>query len=244
MTHSLSDWTPARSNELREKLRLRPAAPSTPRHNSFYRAAKDDSELYTADQTICSRQKVGEGIIYQLVDEWSGLSEKEVQALLVQSLSRFFCCKEQCAGVWTDLVSGEAKNTRADILCTPLEGIPWKMGSFVVEVKPPGKLRHASMGDHIKQAMDYRCTNWKDYGRLPVFMFPGIAGGYSHCNGQCWDQVRRMLGSLGMGEIFMERATGKLSIALTAHFFLLGDKFMHNATSRAKAGMGIASAST
>lgn len=175
---------------------------------------------------------------------WRGVDERTAQAELVASLSRFFCCVEQCPGTWHDRLSDDKKRVRGDILCIPDPSTLWQLGKFVVEVKAPAKRSHKGVGDHIKQAIDYRDTDWHGHGRLPVFLFPGLRTPEGGCCDHGWFVARRVLGSLGLGEIFMERQTGKLAMFLTGHALVWNDGLTNYGQTRSKAGMGIASAST
>ena len=177
--------------------------------------------------------------------EWSDVrDEKVAQAELVRSLRRGGHCTEQCLGTWHDRWTGEKKRLRGDILFEPFPASGLRMGPFIVEVKPPGSRTHKDVGDHIKQAIDYRDTYWDGHGQLPVFMFPGLRMPAGDCCDGGWRHARRVLGSLGLGEIFMERRTGKLSIFLTGHALVWNDKLTHDGRTRTKAGMGIGSAMT
>ena len=75
-------------------------------------------------------------------------------------------------------------------------------------------------------------------------MFPGLRTPEGNCCDRGWFTARRVLGSLGLGEIFMERQTGKLAMFLTGHALVWNDELTHDGRTRSKAGMGIASSHT
>jgi hypothetical protein len=169
---------------------------------------------------------------------WDGVSEQEFIDALIQGLSPMFEVKTECWGTFYDLVNRTTHKVRVDLICSPLPGFEWPLGAFAVEAKKPTRGGNRYLGDHLKQAFHYTMTDWDGFGRLPVFLAPGIQG---PGNGDIYYSARRVCGSFGIGEIFLQRHSNLASMYLTADPLMRDSRLTAIGAKRRKAGLGIAS---
>lgn len=169
---------------------------------------------------------------------WDGVTEQEFIDALIQGLSPMFEVRTECWGTFHDVVMSTSHKVRVDLICSPLPGLEWPLGTFAVEAKKPtrGGCRH--LGEHLKQAWDYRWTGWDGFGRLPVFLAPGFQGPKSS---DIYYEARRICGCIGIGEIFLQRHTNLVSMFMSAQDLIIDGQVTTSGSKRRKAGRGIGS---
>lgn len=178
-----------------------------------------------------------------------GGGEAELRDALIESLAGLFVARTECRGTHHDIATGRESRLRVDLILEPMPDSGFTMGPIAVELKHPCRRACRDLGDHIKQAMDYRQTVWDGYGRLPVFLCPGL---------QSFDCLRprtdveldrdfyetmRVIGSLGMGEAFVNPETKKATLLMSADVLVRNSTVTPSGRRRSKRGHGIGSSS-
>jgi hypothetical protein len=168
---------------------------------------------------------------------WEAGSEQDLIKAAIAGLSPMFEVLPERWGTMKDIDDSTHK-VRVDLICVPRPGFDWPLGTFAVEVKEPTRGSNRDLGDHLKQAFDYRMTLWDGFGRLPVLLCPGFQGSTSE---DVYYKARRVCGSLGLGELFVERHTNLVSLYMTADPLIRDSQLTAVGARRRKAGLGVAS---
>jgi hypothetical protein len=127
-------------------------------------------------------------------------SEKEFETWLFYQLKPYFSIRKQVMGRNNAL----DKVFRIDAVVTLIDH-PDK--SYGLEIKKPILGDKTIDAGHLyRQAYDYRYTDWKDYGRLPILVCPGFEGRL-RTDGTAnpvtdYHTFARVAGALGIGELF------------------------------------------
>lgn len=184
-----------------------------------------------------------------------GGREKDLQRVAASALRPLFSIREEVRGEFVDPLTGERRNLRVDMIIDPLPSSGLRLGPMAVEFKHPSTGRAIKgLGDHIRQAWDYRFTAWDGYGRLPVLMCPGwprkdfIPHSTGHWFGNRSiedlhaEHAVRVLGSLGVGELFVNPLTVKATLVFTADTLIDSGIVTRAGYLRQKCGHGIGSA--
>jgi hypothetical protein len=176
-----------------------------------------------------------------------GGGEQELKDCALQALGRLFIPRQECWGTLHDIATGQTKRLRVDMVLEPKFTSRFALGPVAVEFKHPCRGCTRDLGDHIKQAIDYRQTVWDGYGRLPVFLCPGFQHGAGwDGNGEAIDReyykTIRVLGSLGLGELFINPATIQATMILTADVLIHDGQVTGSGMRRSKRGSGLGSA--
>jgi len=128
------------------------------------------------------------------------MSEKELSDVVLSGLAKDFYIQEQVRGVSEMFDS----TYRIDAVIRPKDTSEWgcENAAFGVEFKRPC-LKTVDKGHLMRQAFEYLTADWVGYGRLPVFICPDLKFlGFSEDDHYL---LSRLLGSLGIGEITVNR---------------------------------------
>jgi hypothetical protein len=179
-----------------------------------------------------------------------GGGESELKEALVESLADLFVARHECRGTHYDIQTGKESRLRVDLILEPWPDSGFTMGPIAVELKHPCRNACRDLGDHIKQAIDYRQTVWDGYGRLPVFLCPGLQSFDCLRPRADWElnreffETMRVIGSLGMGEAFVNPRTRKSTLLMTADMLVCNSCITKSGRRRSKRGHGIGSSNT
>jgi hypothetical protein len=171
------------------------------------------------------------------LDKWDGVSEQVFVASLIDGLSPMFDVHSEVWGT-RRLLDEPPRRVRVDLVCLPKPGLEWPLGAFVIEAKRPDRGGTRQLGDHIKQAVDYLHTTWDGFGRLPVFLAPGLQG---LLDDDVYENARRVLGGLSIGEVFVAPGTSLVSIFLSSQALIIDGMVTTAGAKRRKAGLGVGS---
>lgn len=171
------------------------------------------------------------------LDKWDGVSEQAFVTTLIDGLSPMFDVHSEVWGT-RRLLNEQPRRVRVDLVCLPKPGLEWPLGAFAVEAKRPNRGSTRQLGDHIKQAVDYMHTTWDGFGRLPVFLAPGLQGSLDD---DVYEHARRILGGLSIGEIFVAPGTRLVSIYLSSQELIFDGMVTTAGAKRRKAGLGVGS---
>lgn len=184
---------------------------------------------------------------------WAGRSEKDLIEAATPSLELFFEVKTERWGTCFPFSQVPTRRIRVDAICIPRTGVDWALGPFAIEFKKPDRPDNVKLGDHIKQAIDYKATYFDGLGFMPVFLCPGIQGYKEHdglwasTGGVPYDlshyeSARRVLGGLGLGEMFVG-IDGRVSMYLSASSLIYDNQITVSARKQRKAGRGVGASS-
>lgn len=179
---------------------------------------------------------------------WRECSEKQLMKLAMPGLLLHFNVLTERWGTCFPFSQVKTKRVRVDAICVPKAITNWSLGPFAIEFKRPDRPPSVKLGDHIKQASDYSATLFDGFGNngfMPVLLCPGIQGYkdvdmYSPEENRHYESARRILGGMGLGEMFVS-PQGHVSIFMSASPLMLRNKITSAGQSQRKAGRGVAS---
>jgi hypothetical protein len=120
---------------------------------------------------------------------------------------------------WPGVCFGQ--NVRIDCLIKPKDTSAWAKKDIVFGVEFKQEVPINGMNyvlDHLKQTIDYSYAEWKNIGRIPILICPGLSFDQAYSNQSGETIMKHLLGRFGIGELkYTHRG---LSIVMSGEHFI------------------------